>query len=162
MVAAFLYLSSFQSPMPYKPSHRPSAFWKHQLCARAAKGQNDESSEETDGSGRTGRAAPPWSTRFMLWQYIKHLCEPVVVFPVMPKLKPCCFCKKNSFCIAYTATNYHPCPFISLLTYSCGLSFVFAWLLWVYAFLSIPLCFCRCCSLELQDPVMYKWCFVCE
>lgn len=33
--------------------------------------------------------------------YIRHLCEPVVVFPVMPKLKPYCSCKKNSFCITY-------------------------------------------------------------
>lgn len=88
--------------MLYKPSHRPSAFWRHQLCARAAKGQNDESTEETDGAGRAGRAAPPRSTyKVYALACTSGISVPLVVFPVMPKLKLYCSCEKNSFCITY-------------------------------------------------------------
>lgn len=52
--------------------------------------------------GQVELLLPEVLTRFMLWQYIKHLCEPVVVFLVMSKLKPYCSCKKNSFCITCT------------------------------------------------------------
>lgn len=33
-------------------------------------------------------------------------------------------------------SNFHPCPFISLLSYSCRLSSAFSWLCWLCAFLS--------------------------
>jgi len=49
--------------------------------------------------------------------YPRHLCEPVVVLPVMPKFKTYCSCKNNSFCITYAqllitipAHSFSYCP----------------------------------------------------
>lgn len=84
--------------------------------------------------------------------YIRHLCQPVVVFPVMPKLKPYCSCKKNSFCvtcaqrlITIPAHSFPRCPIptgcpLHLLgCFGCVFSRVAT---------PGPLHFCRCCSLE--------------
>lgn len=102
-LAAFLYLSSFQTPCFI---NHPTDLLPSESINYVQEKQRDKMIKVVRKlmvqGGQVELLLPGVLTGFMLWQYIKHLCEPVGVFLVMPKLKPYCACKKNSLCITCT------------------------------------------------------------